>query len=586
MSKIFTTKFRTAVVGRIITSNPIFYMFLGKSQPFIDDLNAPDPTDRVSETYTGAYDSMIAAKSIASTDMSPMIPRIDWQSGVGYKAYRHDSGSLYGNNFYVSVDSGSGHDVFKCLSNNGTLSTVAPDATSTSPSDDIYETSDGYQWKYMYTVPNAVFTKFASEDFIPVFANAAVVGNAVSGAIDYTQVTYGGSNYDAHTNGTIQATSVGGNSLLYVIESSASSNANFYNGSAIKITTGTGAGQQRTVAGYLVSGSTRTIVLDRPFDLSPTISSTYEITPNVLVIGNGNNFQARALVNSAASNSVYKIEITNRGSGYTTASLYFAGNTGGVSNAASAEAIIGPKGGHGSDPINELGGRYLCITTTFNTSDAEANNKVLDTSEFRSIGIISNPSMANIQLSYTSSTGSFINGETITQATTNATGKVVTSTANTVTLTNVTRHFRTGNSSVNYIVGANSGISAEVVAVRNNNSANLTANVSYACQLTKLNISSLSGSFVSNETVTMTGNTATSNAIVYFANTSQVWLTHVKGAVGTDVMSPTTGSTAPIDSVVYPDIIYGSGDIMYMENFSPINKAQGQTESIKAIIEF
>ena len=586
MAKIFTTKFRTAMVGRIITSNPIFYMFLGKSQPFADDQNPPEPLDRVSEMYTGAYDSMIVAKSIATTDMSPMIPRNDWQSGVGYKAYRHDSGSLYGNTFYVSVDSGSGHDVFKCLSNNSTVSTVAPDATSTSPADDIYETSDGYQWKYMYTIPNATFAKFASDDFIPVFANAAVVGNAVSGAIDYAQVTYGGSNYDAFTSGTIQATSVGGNALVYVIESSASSNANFYNGSAIKITTGTGAGQQRTVTGYTVSGATRTVVLDQPFDLTPSTSSTYEITPNVIVVGNGSDFQARALVNSAASNSVYKIEITKRGSGYTTASLYFSGNTGGVSNTATAEAIIGPKGGHGYDPVNELGGRYLCITTTFNSADIEANNKVLDTNEFRSIGILSNPMMANIQLSYTSATGSFIVGETITQPTTNATGKVVTLSANTLTLTNVTRHFRTGNSSVNYIVGGSSTTTAEVLAVRNNGSANLVANVSYACQLTKLNISTLSGSFVANETVTLTGNTATSNAIVYFANTSQVWLTQLQGNIGTDISSPVTGSSAPIDSVIPADIIYGSGDIMYMENFSPINKASGQTESIKAIIEF
>lgn len=529
---------------------------------------------------------MIVAKSIKTTDMSPMIPRIDWQAGVGYKAYRQDSGSLYGNNFYVSVNSGSGYDVFKCLSNNGVLSTVPPDATATSPSDDVYETSDGYQWKFMYTVPNAVFTKFASKDYIPVFANAAVVAAAQPGSIDYVQVTYGGSNYDANANGTIQATSVGGNALVHIIESSASSNANFYTGSAFKLTTGTGAGQQRTVAGYLVSGSTRTIVLDQPFDTSPDTSSTYEITPNVIAVGSGSDFQARALINTAASNSVYKVEITNRGVGYTHGSLYVAGNTGGVTNSAAVEAIIGPKGGHGSDPINELGGRYLCITTTFDTAEVEANNKVLDTSKFRSIGIISNPLMANIELSYTSATGTFIIGETITQPTTNAVGKVVTYSANTITLTNVSRHFRTGNSSVNYIVGGNSSVTAEVLAVRNNGSANLVANVSYACQLTKVNISSLTGAFVPNETVTMTGNVATSNAIVYFANTSQVWLTEVRGTVGTTVASLTSGASAPVDSVIPPDIIYGTGDIFYMENFSPINKSSGQTESIKAIIEF
>jgi hypothetical protein len=266
--------------------------------------------------------------------------------------------------------------------------------------------------------------------------------------------------------------------------------------------------------------------------------------------------------------------------------LYISGNTGGVTNTATAEAIISPRGGHGSDPINELGGRYLCITTTFSTTDAEANNKVLDTNKFRAIGILSNPSMSNIQISYTSSTGTFTDGETITQTNTNATGKIVSSTANTITLTNVSRHFRTGNSSVNYIVGGTSGILAEVTAVRNNGSANLAGNVAYACQLTKLNVSSLTGAFTTNEVVTLSGNSATSNAYVYFANSSQVWLTHVNGTIGSNITSLTSGTTAPIDSVVPPDIIYGSGDILYMENFSPINKAAGQTETIKAIIEF
>lgn len=561
-------------------------MFLGKSQDFPDDLNPPAPIDRISETYTGAYDSMIVAKSIRASDMSPMIPRINWTSGVGYKAYTQDAADLYGNSFYVSVDSGIGHDVFKCLSNNGTISTVTPDATATSPGDDVYETSDGYQWKYMYTVPNATFAKFASKDYIPVFPNANVVANAINGSIDYVQVTYGGSNYDAHANGTFQATAVSGNALLHVIESSASSNANFYNGSALKITAGTGAGQQRTITGYNVSGSTRTVVVDGPFTTTPDTTSTYEISPNVLIIGPGAGFQARALVNTSTSNSVYKIEITNRGSGYTRATLYISGNTGGVTNAATAQAIIGPKGGHGSDPINELGGRYLCITTSFNASDIEAVDKVLDVNKFRAIGILSNPRMQNIQLSYTSATGVFVVGETVSQPTTNATGTVVSYNANTITLTDVARHFRTGNSTTNYIVGGTSNITAEVIAVRNNGSANLAANVSYACQLTKLNVSSLTGSFVTNEQVTLSGNVATSNAVVYFANTSQIWLTHVQGTIGAEVASLTTGAVAPIDSIVYPDIIHGSGDIMYMENFSPINKTTGQTESIKAIIEF
>jgi hypothetical protein len=586
MSKIFTNTFKVRVIDSIVAYNPSFYMFLGKPLPFVDDTLPPTPQDSVDETFLSGYDSMIAAKSIALDEVSYMIPRHDWVANTGYVAYRETNGKLFGNNFYVSVSSGSGYDVFKCLSNNGVLSTVAPNAVATSPSDDIYETSDGYQWKYMYTVDNAAVDKFATRDFLPVVPNMDVSGNAVSGSIDYISVEYGGSNYDAYTSGTIQSTAVSGNSLVYTIESSASSNANFYVGSAIKITSGTGAGQQQTITGYSVSGSTRNVVIDAPFETQPSTTSTYEITPNVIVVGGGQSFIGRALVNAAASNSIYKVEINDRGIGYRYGSAIVTGNTGGTTNTAILNVVISPKGGHGYDPIRELGAKYLCLTTTFDTTDVEASGKLLDTNEFRSIGVLVDPSFANVQLTYTSSTGNFAVGETITQSNTGATGILVGRTSTTLTLTDVVGPFFNSNGLSNYITGDVSSVTAAVTAVRNNGSDPLAGEIVYANATTKLNISSLAGSFAADDVVSFTGNTSTSNATVYFANTSQVWLVNVKGTIGDTLYGATAVSSATIDTVIPSDIIPGTGDIVYLENISPINKAPGQTETIKAIIEF
>ena len=587
-TKIFTNKFKTFTINNLLASNPVFYMFLGKATPFADDLNPPIPADSNDETYIDAYDTMIAAKGVRGSDMSYMIPRNEWTTGTAYKAYRSNSGSLYGNQFYASVASASGYDVFKCLSNNSVtgLSTTAPDITATSAADDVYETSDGYQWKYMYSIPTATFDKFATRDYIPVVTNANVTANAVSGSIDYIDVEYGGSNYNTYTSGTIQAVAVSGNTRVFSVESTASSQQSFYVGSAIKIISGVGAGQLREITEYVVSGSTRNVVVSTPFTTLPTTSSTYEITPHVVVTGSGSSFQGRGLVNTAASNSIYKVEIVNRGTGYYHASAVAVGNTGGVSNSAVLTPIMGPRLGHGYNPVTELGAKYLCLTASFNTADTTATNKIVDANQFRSIGIISSPALANVVIGYSGATAPFTIGDVVTQATTGATGVIVSDTLSSLKLRNVSRSFIPG-LSITGVLGVTPP-TATVTTVQNNGSGNLTANVEYANITTKIAVSSLVDTFVADEMVTMSGNVAISNAVVYYANSTTVWVTGVRGPVnvGASISSANGSATAVIDSVTPPDFIHGTGDILYIENILPINKASGQTETIKAIIEF
>lgn len=64
--------------------------------------------------------------------------------------------------FYVLTDE---YHVYKCLNNNnGGISTVRPSGTTVTP----FVGSDGYIWKYMYTIPIALRNKFLTSDFIPI----------------------------------------------------------------------------------------------------------------------------------------------------------------------------------------------------------------------------------------------------------------------------------------------------------------------------------------------------------------------------------------------------------------------------------
>lgn len=83
------------------------------------------------------------------------------------------------------------YNVYKCLFNNkGATSTVKPYSTT----HDTIATSDGYVWKFMYTIPSALVNKFMSVDDMPV--TTAVKNEYYSrGAISSITIENGGQNY-------------------------------------------------------------------------------------------------------------------------------------------------------------------------------------------------------------------------------------------------------------------------------------------------------------------------------------------------------------------------------------------------------
>jgi hypothetical protein len=112
-----------------------------------------------------------------------------------------------------------------------------------------------------------------------------------------------------------------------------------------------------------------------------------ENTITVTITGDGVGASAKAAVNTQ-SNTVSSIAMISKGHNYTYADIVitdtaFAGGIG-----AGARAIISPQGGHGSDPLHELGGAFLIINPRLNSTES---GKISINNQYREIALIQDP---------------------------------------------------------------------------------------------------------------------------------------------------------------------------------------------------
>lgn len=403
---------------RLSSNASAYYLFVGRHIEYgAGDASPDQPLDSVQKTSYEIYDNMLYGRRVLEDDSCRMIKRYTWTSGVPYVKYDHETANLFNQHFYTVVDTGSGLNVYKCLdNNNGANSTVQPSGTDNDP---VESPSDGYVWKYMYTANTTLVDKFATNEYIPIVNNANVVSAAVDGAIEVIEVTSGGLGYDNYITSqfnTSEDVRVGGDDTQYAIGDGASATADFYNGCMLLITTGAAANEYRIITDYQIVGSQKIVTIDRPFTNSPSVNDQFEITPNVYVYDVGGqmtiNCAARAIVNSQSGNSISKIEVLAPGAGYRAANTVIqpAGAVG-VEADASLRPIIGPPGGHGSNPVYELNGSFIGIGVAVSSGsgiDVSAN-------DFRQIGLLRNPQYANvgIVINESNTVGQFVVGETI-----------------------------------------------------------------------------------------------------------------------------------------------------------------------------
>ena len=256
----------------------------------------------------------------------------------------------------------------------------------------------------------------------------------------------------------------------------------------------------------------------------------------VAIRGDGSSGECSVTV---AGGVVTAVTITNVGSGYTyayirNADIVSAGAT--SLSGAELDVIIEPKGGHGFNAVKELGGFFVMLNTNFEAGEASNSGDFTTANDFRKVMLMrdinSSGSAATATtlrntkaVLVTSPSGDFTVDEEINQATTGAVGKVV--------------EWDSSNNILYYIQTRFNDEGAD-------SNGNLTA---------------FSG-----------------------ANT-------ITGQSSSVTATPSTSSTT-VDSVVFTsgynagEINADTGDMMYVENRSPITRAADQTENVKLIIEF
>lgn len=656
------------------TSNTAYYLFLGAHVPRTDQ-EVPDVQNNEKSTIIDVYRDMIMGKRISNEDVSLVVRNVPYVANTIYEMFDDTVNDIFDKDFYVSVSEGSFLHIYKCLDNNDRArSTQSPQFSHiTGSNTSIYQTSDGYRWKYMFSVSNSTNDKFGTADFIPIVANTTVQSQAVDGAIDIIKVDDGGRGYDNYLNGVFSGADlrIGGDPTLFALGNTVAPSVNgFYTDCLLYLSSGNGAGAYRRIVDYFISanGSLKIIRLEDSLTGgdSPTNGTEYQITPRIKLVGDNSqtiNAVARALVNSVASNSVYRVEMLERGADY---DYVFATVTANSVVQVDREALIrpisSPPGGHGSDPASELGAKRLSVSVKFSNSES---NTVLTENQFQQIGILKDPKFSNVKLNYENPDGTFAVNEIIykinpirinVNATINTTSNsiscntaefdtqvkvddflyVKSSNGTSHQLTTVTgitnssfisistnglfsctetQVYLANVSSVGvakiidsqYVTLSNTigifsandmiigSITGSLATINSVSRSNVTKGFNTFIQLYKYETTLASGSFQENEKIYVGTSLAnqSANAIVYSVidNGGNDRTVYTSNQIGTFTVSSTiiganSGATAVINSVYEPEILFGSGDILYLENIEPVSRSNTQSETFKIILEY
>ena len=157
---------------------------------------------------------------------------------------------------------------------------------------------------------------------------------------------------------------------------------------------------------------------------------------NIDMKGDGTGGKVSVTVTSGA---VTAVTVTNAGTGYTFATISNAQIvTAGATNLVGAEidCIIEPKGGHGFNAVEELGGFYVMMNTSLEGTESSNTGDFSVANDFRKISLIRDPKSggsaatsttlrATKAVNLSGVSGTFTVDEEINQASTGAVGKVV-----------------------------------------------------------------------------------------------------------------------------------------------------------------
>ena len=533
MAAIITSNFRTTNAKKLkqqVSSSSV-YVGIGKSDVW--SLTTSDTTDTTPFTPADTLDqlgearsNLIGLKKIVGTEIAHVVPRgaNTWTSGSSYYAWDSDDPSIFDKAFYIIT---SEFKVYKCIKAPAAASSIQPTQTLTDPTAE----SDGYTWKYMYTTGVEDAEKFLTNSYMPVktISLSAEATLAVSSSSSVTAILT--ETIDEITIGmTVAGANISGTPVVSAINGSVLTLSTAQTLTAADILTFTwaldsDAEAQLTEADYAQylnqkasRDSSTAAGIER---IEVTAGGTgYSSAPTVTITGDGTGATATATVSGGA---VTAITVTGKGTNYRVVDVTFSG--GGGSDAA-ARAVLAPKGGHGTDPVSELGGFFISLNTKLDGNDG---GDLTVGNDFRQIMLLNKPRVY--------STIAPLAGLVATADTLKATNYVEIDTGNTT-------HNATDFSVDELIVGQTSGAQAYVVEKDTVND------------------------YLRYHQNDKTGYTAFTDA--------------------EDIVGQTSAKTATLDTpaVGNPEVDRSSGEVLFLENRDPISRTTTQIEDIKVIIEF
>lgn len=408
--------------------------------------------------YTEIFNTdwnILFGKQLKNNNFAPVIAKKFWSTNTVYNRYDNTSDTIFSNNgFYViskPAYTGGEYLVYKCIDNaNGSVSTTDPGSIGTPKQISTFKTSDGYKWKYVGYVSGQNYSRFATNDYIPIYPDYNVSSAAASySSVEVVMISNSGSGYGTYVNGAILSVQ---NTTVVEIGPEASIDNNYYNRNGIYIYNDISATSQIfEVSKYVVDSYGRKFVyLDQEANTTNITAGVtkYFISPKVLFETDGSNQPKAYSTINAASNSINSIVILDTGSNISWANVKIQSNTA-YGSGANLYAIVPPAGGHGADPVSELDVKGIAVAFSFNNT--ESGSIVTSNALYNKIAIIKDPYALNANgekasTRYTSNTFSnilkgnaypthtFNVGEQVIGQTTGSRGTVVFSNSSTVYL--------------------------------------------------------------------------------------------------------------------------------------------------------
>ena len=492
-----------------------YYLFIGRPQPWEDD-NAPDDVVDTLESEYNAWYNMTALKRLTDQNVRLAFKRVNWASGTVYNEY-DDAVDLNTKNFYVMT---SQFNVYKCISNNGGVpSTDRPTQLS-----GIEETTDGYKWKFMFTISQSDMNAFATPEYLPIRYDSTVIGNATVGSVEHVVVEDGGSGYVVNSSLPIYVYGDGNERQSETAKGTITIDGFGRVTSVTVDPLNDGDGYSIPVVGQipvLLRQVTSTGTRETAFGLATANESNAIVSVSIVIKGEGyvsgqqvdiiqSSCSAVAFTNSLGE--VTTAKVTDGGQNFRKASAIVVANS---TTAATVRPIISPFRGHGASPDRELLAKYVLLNITLSANEGSGDFTI--TNDYRQIGLVEDPynygttdvATANTlnakrTLNVTVTSGTFLADEKIYGQTSGATGNYID-----IIDTNVLRYIK--------------------------------------------------------------GDINLSNTIDFQA--------------GETIVSE-SGATATINSIVDPEVERFSGDILFINNRVPISRNADQVETISFVLEY